>query len=298
MNIPWEDLEVLLAVAEERSFSGAARRLSLTQPTVSRRIGAFEARLGEALFVRDVEGAQLTEAGTRLLPAAIQMARFSAEANQIASGATAHAGPVVFGYQSGEASDLLLWLAEKLDEHLPELNLVTRSASFDHLRRGEIDLLLGGNLDDREELVSLGKITLKMGAYASASYLKRWKKECGKRSNTPKRWLSPRENGASILNTEDHHMRARAAARGLGVVALPRLPYPELSELEELRGELAPKELYLWAHPAACALARTTALYSLLVRELSRTDGFLFTPKKGSPFHTPPFIDRPPIAHD
>src|SRR5690606_7113787 len=67
-----------LAIAETGSFSGAARRLRVTQPTVSRRVAALEELLGRPLFLRDVEGARLTPEGERLLPAAEELARGAA----------------------------------------------------------------------------------------------------------------------------------------------------------------------------------------------------------------------------
>ena len=74
MDIPWDDLQVFLAVAEERSMSAAAKRIRMGQPTVSRRVAALEHRLGYALFRRSVEGVHLTSAGERLLAPARRMA--------------------------------------------------------------------------------------------------------------------------------------------------------------------------------------------------------------------------------
>lgn len=42
----WDDLRYFLAVAQAGSLSGAARALSVAQPTVGRRISAFERSLG------------------------------------------------------------------------------------------------------------------------------------------------------------------------------------------------------------------------------------------------------------
>ena len=80
MDISWEDAQSFLAVAEQRSFSAAARHLQLGQPTISRRIADLEQRLGSRLFRRGKQGAVLTDSGARLLPAAEQMARWE-EAN-------------------------------------------------------------------------------------------------------------------------------------------------------------------------------------------------------------------------
>jgi DNA-binding transcriptional LysR family regulator len=64
MQLP--DLAAFLAVATERSFSAAARRLHRTQPAVSQAVRRIEDELGERLFDRSSRDGTLTEAG-RLL---------------------------------------------------------------------------------------------------------------------------------------------------------------------------------------------------------------------------------------
>lgn len=53
----------LIEVADRRSFSDAALRLSLTQPAISKQIKALEQDLGVTLFRRDLAQIELTEAG-------------------------------------------------------------------------------------------------------------------------------------------------------------------------------------------------------------------------------------------
>jgi DNA-binding transcriptional LysR family regulator len=55
------------AVAHERSFSAAARALSLTQPAVSQQVAALERELGARLLDREPGGLRLTPAGEVLL---------------------------------------------------------------------------------------------------------------------------------------------------------------------------------------------------------------------------------------
>lgn len=57
---------MFIAVAEEQSFSAAAKKLLLAQPTVSFHIDGLERRLGCALFVRTRRGAELTVYGRTL----------------------------------------------------------------------------------------------------------------------------------------------------------------------------------------------------------------------------------------
>jgi len=61
-----QDLAAFLAVADDRSFSSAARRLHRTQPAISQAVRRIEDELGERLFDRSSRDGTLTEAG-RLL---------------------------------------------------------------------------------------------------------------------------------------------------------------------------------------------------------------------------------------
>jgi DNA-binding transcriptional LysR family regulator len=67
------ELEVLLVVAEEKSFSRAAKVLHRTQPAVSQAIRRLENEIGEKLFDRSSKDGTLTHAGEVLLDYAKQM---------------------------------------------------------------------------------------------------------------------------------------------------------------------------------------------------------------------------------
>ena len=62
------ELKAFIAVTENGSFSGAARKIHLTQPAISKRIAHLEERLNQPLFDRIGHQVTLTEAGERLLP--------------------------------------------------------------------------------------------------------------------------------------------------------------------------------------------------------------------------------------
>src|SRR5688500_8402211 len=55
------------AVAHERSFSGAARTLALSQPSVSNQVALLEREIGARLIRRDPGGLELTREGEILL---------------------------------------------------------------------------------------------------------------------------------------------------------------------------------------------------------------------------------------
>src|SRR3954465_7064443 len=72
--LDWNDARIFLAVARHGSLRAAGRALGISQPTVGRRLAAFEAVFGgPALFDRLPEGMRLNEAGAALVPVAEQL---------------------------------------------------------------------------------------------------------------------------------------------------------------------------------------------------------------------------------
>jgi DNA-binding transcriptional LysR family regulator len=82
----WELYCTFLEVAREASLSGAARKLSLTQPTVGRHIDQLEASLGLKLFSRSPQGLKPTPAALELVSHAETMAAASQALRRTASG--------------------------------------------------------------------------------------------------------------------------------------------------------------------------------------------------------------------
>jgi DNA-binding transcriptional LysR family regulator len=78
-----ERLRSFLHAAESMSFSEAAKRLHLTQPTISHHIKTLERELGVELFTRSGPGLKLTEAGRLLLPWARKLIRQSIEMQEM-----------------------------------------------------------------------------------------------------------------------------------------------------------------------------------------------------------------------
>jgi DNA-binding transcriptional LysR family regulator len=73
-SLDWNFARAFCATAEAGSLSSAARKLGLTQPTLSRQVQALEDDLGVALFERVGKRLVLTEAGTGLREHALAMA--------------------------------------------------------------------------------------------------------------------------------------------------------------------------------------------------------------------------------
>lgn len=92
--LDWNGVRIFLAVARHGSLRAASRALGVSQPTIGRRIAAFEAVFGgPTLFDRLPEGMRLNEAGAALLPvaeqlenAALSLERHRAAASSVLSG--------------------------------------------------------------------------------------------------------------------------------------------------------------------------------------------------------------------
>jgi DNA-binding transcriptional LysR family regulator len=83
----WGDLQTILQIARTGTLSGAARALGLSQPTMSRRLQAIEARLNRPVFLRRGDGRfEPSAEGRTLIAAAERM-----EAAFAAAGATLQA---------------------------------------------------------------------------------------------------------------------------------------------------------------------------------------------------------------
>src|SRR6266508_598303 len=83
-----------VAVAEEGSFTRAARRIGIAQPSLSQQIRSFERELGGPLLERLPRAIRLTSAGRALLPEAQAAVRAAEHAVSAARNA--------FGLEAGE----------------------------------------------------------------------------------------------------------------------------------------------------------------------------------------------------
>jgi DNA-binding transcriptional LysR family regulator len=113
-----EDLKVFATVAEERSFSRAARKLRRTQPAVSQAIRRLEDSSGERLIDRSLRDGTLTDAGQLLLDYARRLVRLSEEASAaLVDLRDMRTGRVLLGTNEGGVHAVLPLLGRFREEH-------------------------------------------------------------------------------------------------------------------------------------------------------------------------------------
>lgn len=81
-----ESMEIFVSVADSGSFSESARRLGLSQPSISRQVSKLEAHLGVRLLQRTTRRLSLTEAGQIYYDKARQIQRDVQQASESIGG--------------------------------------------------------------------------------------------------------------------------------------------------------------------------------------------------------------------
>jgi len=157
-DVDLKHFRYFLAVADEGTFTGAAERLSMTQPALSRAIRALEDAAGTALFVRSPQGAELTEAGRLLSGDARSLVK-------LASAALTRAGRLSRDDEGPRVTargcdvDVLAWLVDSYNERYPDgrparAAMVDWRVQGDQVRAGETDVTLMRSPFDRYGLDS------------------------------------------------------------------------------------------------------------------------------------------------
>jgi DNA-binding transcriptional LysR family regulator len=171
----WELYRSFLAVARERSLSGAARALSLTQPTIGRHVDALEAALGVALFTRSQAGLVATAAATALVPYAEAMASAASALARAASGEAEEArGAVRVTASEMIGSEVLPPALAEFREQHPRIDveLVLSNRSEDLLRR-DADIAVRMVKPTQAALLARKLGVLQLGLHAHPRYVKR-----------------------------------------------------------------------------------------------------------------------------
>ena len=119
-----QQLQYFLATAEHGSFSGAARSLYLTQPSVSEQMRQLEAELGISLFARAGRGLVLTEAGRRFRPEAERvLADVDRARDAVAEVRDLRGGTLGFGMFGTASAYLISDLAADFRRRYPDVRL-------------------------------------------------------------------------------------------------------------------------------------------------------------------------------
>lgn len=137
-------LRSFLAIAREKSMTGAAKILHVTQPTLSRQIRDLEEELGTRLFDRHSHSVSLTAAGVRLRRRAEEMEElFNLTLAEFASPGAGIAGDIRVGAGETRVMRHLADLVAEIRAEHPDIHVHLYSGNMedlaDRLDRGLLD---------------------------------------------------------------------------------------------------------------------------------------------------------------
>ncbi|WP_166359676.1 LysR family transcriptional regulator [Pseudomonas akapageensis] len=272
MNFDWNDIPLLLKLAESGNMAQTARDLGLVTSTVSRRVAAAEQALGIKLFIRGHTGYQPTEGGKVFLSHADTIADRvktmlleSREETQDISGAV-----------NITAIDVLLsyWLVGHVPgllakhPHL-ELNFIGDFRELSFTRR-EADLAIRLNRPTADAALRMRKIgTLGFAVYGAGKFSGASRKEWptlpwlafpDEMSRLAEmQWLA-RMAPTQTIRLTSISMIARACEAGVGVALLPCVVGDRLNLVRLQQDPVSQRELWLLSHKDAGQVARFRAV--------------------------------------
>ena len=284
-NTSWEDLKIVMAIAEAGSLSGAARRLGVSHATVFRRLGEIERRLGTKLFERSRTGYAPTPEGE---DSDVAAQRIEAEVlvveRRVAGQDLRPSGNVRITTTDTLLAGLLSPIFAAFRRSYPEISLeVAVSNQLFNLTRREADIAIRPSLAPPEVLIGRRIGSIDQAIYGYAGTLADTSRTLDLGASD---WVGPDERLAyrPLDAWMRHHgidqrchyridtlMGMLMAVRdGIGLAVLPCYlgdADPRLERIGEPISELA-TDLWLLTHPDLRRVARIRALMDFVAQSV------------------------------
>jgi len=158
-NITFQQMEALISLVEQGSFSLAARKMHLTQPALTKNIRNAEDYLGAPLVNRSSAGISLTPEGKILYDYARRMIKLREEAKEkIASLSADTGGTIYVGASTIPATYLLPRALAALRQKNPEITVSIKQADSEEVMNmvlaGEVAMGIIGKKPANKKLFS------------------------------------------------------------------------------------------------------------------------------------------------
>ncbi|UJR85323.1 LysR substrate-binding domain-containing protein [Sandaracinus amylolyticus] len=252
----WNDLAVLVSVAEHGGFSAASRALGVPKSSLSRRLQLLEERLGVRLLQRTSRKLTVTDVGEEVLEHARAM-RIEAEAAENAARrrVAEPSGTIRVTCSAGMSRDIMGPLLPRFMRRFPKVDVFLHATNrivdlveerFDLALRGHVGPLPDTGLVQRYLSPSWWRL-LASPRYLRVRRIPRTPRDLRAHTglllggpSAVATWTLQRDEVTEEipfvprLRSDDHSLLLAAASEGLGIVALPR--YMCRDELE--RGAL------------------------------------------------------------
>jgi DNA-binding transcriptional LysR family regulator len=170
-------VSIFLSVADCVSFSEAARRLNISQPSVSQTIKALEKKFGVQLFIRQGRSIRLTDAGRLLQSKGRELLANSSHLEEAMHALKREpVGEVNLGCSTASAKYFLPHWVARFRQNFPQVRVNFLIYKHDQLRRmlidGQIPIVVSGKRIDHADVESQPLMTEEIVLIVPAAH--RW----------------------------------------------------------------------------------------------------------------------------
>jgi DNA-binding transcriptional LysR family regulator len=271
----WDDVRFVLAVAETRTLSGAARELNVTHATVLRRIQSFEERHGGPIFERTAQGYRLLPERLRVIEAAREAARAMNAVDRLMRGGTgAIAGLVRLASMDTLCQTVLPeFVVEFTTKHLEmRIDLLQGNAHHD-FGRSQADIAVRPAVKLPEDMEGESPCELGFAAYRRKG-AEGWLGLTGQLARAaPAAWLEANVTQAELRGAADSfQVLARMVSEGQGTAILPCLLGDRITDAERLPQIFPERSVPLWVacHSDLQDVARIRSVQQHLLQWLKK----------------------------
>lgn len=284
-HMDWDDLRFFLAVARKGSIRAASTALAVNHSTVSRRINAFEEKLGVRLFERLPTGYVLTPAGEEMVESAQRIEDEVVKLDRQVIGRDAQLNGVLrVTMPAALATHLLAPDLAAFSRTYPgiQLELAISDEEF-NLKKREADVAIRLTTNPPDYLVGRPIVKPAKGIYASRSYLEQHDPDThpeemhwlGWEDSVPyPQWVKESNFPSSTIfhQTDNILVQLETARAGMGLTMLPCFmadPIPDLHRLA-LSGASSCGDIWILTHKDLRATARVRTFIDFMLEAFER----------------------------
>lgn len=290
ISFDWNQVRAFLATAEEGSFSGAARALKSTQPTIGRQVSALEDSLGVTLLERSVRGLTLTQAGRELLDHVRAMGEAATLISMVADGQSQDvSGEVTVTATDLMSAAILPAILASLRQTAPGIRVrIVATGDIRNLMRREADIAIRHVRPDQPELIARHIADFRGSLYGASAYLEKAGRPRTPRevadlafvgNPDPDRLIAPLHNYGVPVRNENFVMSSDSnvvewelVKAGYGIALLPEVLGDAEPGIEKVLPSLPPLQFPVWlvTHRELRTNRRIRLVFDTIARGMAR----------------------------
>lgn len=274
-NSSWDNLRYVLSVIEAGSVSAAARGLGVNHATVLRRIAAFEADHGGAIFDKSANGYRLMPGRDKLVRAIREVENSVLTVERLMQGANPSLSGVVRISSTDTICQYLLpGVLNTLKTESPhlEIELLSNNSQLNFARM-EADLFVRPALTLPEGMIAEPVMQLILRAFGTAPTLDKWFGLKGPLARSAAaKWLASNITKDVLESGSDSFVAlSRMAQTGTGIAILPSFVGDCTPGLFHLKDKMPDIEVPVWVgtHQDLRDSPRIRAVQKAVVAHLS-----------------------------